>query len=339
MKTKQLCKFITLFEFVPLAGEILSGKTIPEAAGSQISEALKSLREIRDDPDNTFMAKLFREINHNLFHLSDNKMEYYVEDILREFRDIAPFLCYPFGVPWSETFTGSAGTTQNDFPEECITTLKLLSGLREDTDIDDNSLSDAAKYLFSCYAIMLLFSRTLDARCLLFKLDLYEIQNRLGIYIFFNRNSIDLANAGYLDIALEEVTKDETPPKALPEHASREKPKIKPFTEWLICKKPEKLAAICKYVFDAKHRPLDYAIMLCILHQYGYIQLHEKHRIDFYDSWYAFVGKPFPKNHNYYAINKHIDTYEGFHFINDDKSNYKNIKDLFDWKLEMSTSL
>jgi len=52
MKTKQLCKFITLFEFVPLAGEILSGKTIPEAAGSQISEALKPLREIRDDPDN-----------------------------------------------------------------------------------------------------------------------------------------------------------------------------------------------------------------------------------------------------------------------------------------------
>ena len=83
MKKKQLRKLISLFEFLPLAGAILSGKTVPEAEVSEINEALKSLRMMRDDSANTFMVKVFDEINHNLYHLPDSRMEYYVEDILR----------------------------------------------------------------------------------------------------------------------------------------------------------------------------------------------------------------------------------------------------------------
>jgi hypothetical protein len=289
MKKKQLRKLISLFEFVPLAGEILSGKRVPEATAFQISEALQPLREIRDDTANTFMVKVFDEINHNLYYLPDSRMEYYVEDILRGLAGVSPFLCYPFGVPWSEIFTGTPDGPQNDFPDECLATLRLLSGLGEDTDIDDDRLSDAEKYLFSCYALLLFFSRTFDSRCLHFKLNLDEIQDRLGIYIPCNRNYIDLVNAGYWDKVLEDVSKNEIPPKALPEHAARERPKIKPFTEWLNHKKPEKLASICKYVFDAKHRQKDYAVMLCLLHQYDYIDLNKKHRKDFYDSWFDFI--------------------------------------------------
>ena len=339
MKKKQLRKLISLFEFLPLAGAILSGKTVPEAEASQINEALKSLRIMRNDTANTFIVKVFDEINHNLYHLPDSRMEYYLEDILRGFAGISPFLCYPFGIPGSEIFNDSPDAPQNDFPDECLASLRLLSSLEEDTDIDDDSLSDAAKYLFSCYALLLFFSRTFDSRCLHFKLNLDEIQHRLGIYIPCDRNYNELINAGYWDKVLEMVSEDETPPKALPENTDREEPKIKPFTEWLNHKMPEKLASICKYVFDAKHRQKDYAIMLCLLHQYRYINLNKKNRRHFYDSWFQFIGKPFPKNHNYYAINKHIDPYEGFQMIDDDSSHYHNIQGLFDWKLKVTRGM
>jgi len=338
MKIKQIRKFIALFDYLPLAGEILSAKSLPEQnSTSKISAALQTVREIRNDPDNSFMVSLFDEINHNLYHLPDSRLEPYIEDILRGFTNVSPFLYYPLGMPWPETTDEQADTPQDGLSPECRATLQLLSGLSKDTDVDDESFSDAAKYVFSCYAVLLFFSKTFDSRCLLFKLNLYEIQDRLGIYILYDRDYNELINAGYWDKVLEEVIKDETPVKALTERAARESLKIKPFSEWLNHKNPEKLASICRYVFDVRHSPKDYAIMLCLLHQYGYINLDEKHRIDFYDSWFAYIGKSFPKNHNYYAINRYIDTYGGgFHMVDDDKPYYQNKQELFDWKLKTS---
>lgn len=336
MKKKQVRKFIALFECLPLAGEILSGETVRgQDTVSKITRALQSAREIRDDPHNRFMINLFDEIDHNLYHLPDSRLEPYVADILRGLTDISLFLCYPPGAPLPANLAVTAGDPQNDLPLPCLATLRQLTALQEDTDIDDESLSDVAKYVFSCYALLLFFSKTFDARCLHFKLDLYEIQERLGIYIPCNRDYNELINAGYWDKVLEEVSKDETPAKALPENSAPESTQVRPFTDWLHHKNPEKLASVCKQVFDTDHRPKDYAIMLCLLHQNDYIRLPEKHRTGFYDSWYAFIGKPFPKNHNYYSINKHIDTNDGFQVINDEEPYYLNIKTLFDRKLRM----
>jgi hypothetical protein len=118
--------------------------------------------------------------------------------------------------------------------------------------------------------------------------------------------------------------------KTLP---SSEALNINDFTDWLQHDHPEALAAFCKTIFDVKHRPKDYAVMTSLLRLNKLIDLHESHRRPFYESWYTFIGKDFPKSNNYHSINKHMEPYT-FDFINDTDPEYVLLRRKFEKGLQ-----
>ncbi|HEY3372260.1 MAG TPA: hypothetical protein VGK10_15500 [Prolixibacteraceae bacterium] len=110
---------------------------------------------------------------------------------------------------------------------------------------------------------------------------------------------------------------------------------VLPFPDLFIQSK-EKIGGICETVFNKNQSPKDYAIMLCLLSQGGFITTGNKQRKAFYKSWYNYIGRPFPKDCNFYPINKYIadKAANGFYFNDEEDMDYLNLKDAFDKALK-----
>lgn len=106
----------------------------------------------------------------------------------------------------------------------------------------------------------------------------------------------------------------------------------KPFFEHLIHPKQEVLAEICRSIFNKNESAKDYAIMLCLISERGFVVIMDKKRKDFFESWYKYINRQLPKRSNFTAINKHIvdKSANGFVFKNEDDTDYYNLKEAFD---------
>ena len=113
--------------------------------------------------------------------------------------------------------------------------------------------------------------------------------------------------------------------------------KVKPFSEYFVPKNQNELAEICKSIFNKNDSPKDYAIMLCLISQRGFVVILDKKRKDFFAAWYRYINRPLPKRSNFTAINKFM--YEkiaiGFVFKNED-TDYYSLERAFDKALKNS---
>jgi len=195
----------------------------------------------------------------------------------------------------------------------------VRNSLKKWKKIPNIKRTNAEKYLIACQDILYDFGKTLDLVCINSEIDLFQIQKQLGIYLIRERDLIFIKLKGCED-ALNNLLNQQKISKTEIEQTMPPPKFIKPFPKYLVHDKPDDLAAVCKTVFNQNESPKDYAIMLCLLSQLGFISIQDKFRKEFYESWYAFINIPLPKRSNFFSINKHIDekTANGFHFNEDD---------------------
>ena len=349
MEKKLLREFIALFELLPQAELILSENTqwLSQKddldAQLEILEVNNRIEEI-DFPKSQFLTALFGEVNDNLYKYPLNQREY-IEDVLISFKELAPFID-------EEEYYKDKDKDEEDVlalfhgrHSNYGATRKLFTRFAEDAErYSIDHYSNTEQYVINCYCLMYRFFSYLDARCVHFKLDLMKIQKEMNIYLNRRRYVDHLVDAGYaaklnllgITDEYEEVKalpEDNTQIKALPASPAPVEQKIDEFPVWFQPDNPGALAVLCKEIFDFKHRPKDYAIMTSLLLKNKFIDLHESHRRPFYESWYTFIGKPFPTNNNYHSINKHLDPYS-FEFINDTDPDYKLLSRKFEKGLQ-----
>ena len=128
--------------------------------------------------------------------------------------------------------------------------------------------------------------------------------------------------------------------KIFPDHPDKaqQSVKMKTFPDYLILpsnngclkKDQEKLAEICKNLFNANHSPKEYAVMLCLLSEKNLVSVPSKRRKDFFLSWYSFIDQPPPSNHNFSVINRFIaDKGSSFIFKDEADGDFRNLKNIF----------
>jgi hypothetical protein len=114
--------------------------------------------------------------------------------------------------------------------------------------------------------------------------------------------------------------------------------RIKTFPDYLVLssknshlkKDQQKLSEICKNLFNTNNSPKDYAIMLCLLSEKGFILILNKQRTLFYIAWYKFIERDAPPNKNFCSINKYIDDKaSGFVFKDESDGDYRSMKNAF----------
>ena len=347
MKTKHLREFVALFACLPDAELILSGKNEwlsekdPMDAQLEIISINARIEEIHRN-NSPFLTALYDEMNHNLYKYSLNQREY-IEDILISFKEYAPFIDEEEYYKEEGEFDWLDKRYRN-FGATC----KLFTRYEEDCErysVDHYSIIE--QYVLNCYFLMYSFFSYLDGRCVHFKLDLMQIQNEMNIFLRRRRYVDHLVDAGYSSkvkqLGIDDVTElkalppspdslnSELPePKALPPASDSGDSSIVSFTEWLHHDDPVALAGLCKEIFNRKSSPKNYAIMLSLLLEDEIIYLPEKHRREFYESWYIFIGKAIPANNNYNSINKHLDVFnDGIRFANDTDPDYLNLRNRF----------
>lgn len=211
MKKKQLRKFIALFDRLPEAAGILSGRydndqTEKDDLSSTVSEAYQAIRDIVEDPELKFLTKVFDEIDDNLYDYN-SCCDKYIKDLLSGFAWIAPFLEFSPKMEWMNLDDESCPEDeQNCFPLY-IATLSLISQA-ENLAGHEDELTGAEKYILACSNLLQNFAESLDARCLRFDLDFPAIQDELNIYIQTNRDLEKLALSGYMDKVKMLVSKE-----------------------------------------------------------------------------------------------------------------------------------
>ena len=335
MKKKYLRKFIALFDGLPEAAEILSGKydnnqTEMEILSSTISAAYRTNCAIIDDPENKFLKKVLGEIDDNLYEYYACR-EIYIKAVLRGFMGIAPFLVFSSDMEWLYGEDDSSLIGDKNYPSLYFATLSLIVESEESSGRNEDELTDTEKYILSCSGLLHLFVDSFDANCLEFDIDLVDIQAELNIFIFQERDFEKLALYGYSDKVKQLIKKEEPAQKALPEARPPKIDTLKSFPEHLIHKKPLKLAAMCKNLFNRHESPKDYAIMLCLLVEHKYVAIPERKRSDFFRSWYTYISRKIPTN--FEAENKHIDAVDGLRFYNDTDKDYMDLKRFFNKSL------
>jgi hypothetical protein len=105
----------------------------------------------------------------------------------------------------------------------------------------------------------------------------------------------------------------------------------KSFPEFLLPQKKNELAEICTTIFNNGSKKF-YAIMLCLLSENNFINIPNKKRSTFYESWYNFINEELPKRKNFEAINRFIQNkaVNGFIFKDEDDDDYRNLKTQFE---------
>ncbi len=336
MEKKYLRKFGSLFDCLPDADEILSGKhnenqDVNNLLIQKVSSAYIINRNIIEDTQYKFLKHVFDEIDNNLYQYPLSR-EDYIKDLLRVFINILPYLDPATDIEWVR-FKNSAFSHQDmDFPAFYGATLQLLVGLDDRFNQKGDDLTEVENYVLSCSALLFCFSGYLDSRCLHFDLDLFAIQTEINIFICRERDIDGLFLSGYEDKLLPIMMKEKPLPKALPGVRPLQIKTSKSFPDHLMVKKPLKLAAICEKIFNRHESPKDYAIMLCLLVEHKFIAIQNRGRSDFFRSWYTFINRPVPNN--FEAENKHIDIKDGFCFYNDNDLDYKNLKMYFNKSLQ-----
>jgi hypothetical protein len=103
---------------------------------------------------------------------------------------------------------------------------------------------------------------------------------------------------------------------------------IKYFDGKYTLEKIEKLESI----FNQNQSPKEFAIMVCLLTQYGYVTINSRGRKAFYKSWYDFINLEYPKNENFYSINKFIEdtSISGFIFKELNDVTYLHLEKMFE---------
>lgn len=290
MKSKQIRRFVSLFEFLPVADSILAGiydpfpkkklKVIPKAelAYAGIVEAVNGSPE-------SFIFKVYDEINSNLYRYVSNRKEY-IKDLLMQLVGIEPFLdqdgkykdnYLPDGsVRWGATNRFLARYAAN--PEEVAVTV-------------------VETYVITCGGLLDLFKRILRQRCELFGIDLAGIENEFYTNLY-----------RYDENVLKQIENGEEPNalKALPAPALPEIKPVKSFSGYINHDQPAGLAEICKKVFNRNNSPKEYAIMFVLLSSRRLILIARGRRKAFFEAWYDFIGKSYNPGTNFYAINKYI---------------------------------
>jgi hypothetical protein len=337
MKKKRIRQFLGLFDSLTKAGEIMAGyfEENPEAlenAKSTVSQAYSMNQAILDDPSDEFMIRLFDEIDNNLYDFPHSRPEYF-KDILRGFSDIVHFLDYQSDIELVDDPGYTHRIGEMYFAGHFGAVLMFLNGYQMNENAREDDLPVPEKYILSCYMLMLFFANSLDSRCLHFGFDLAEFQRELGIFILRERNLAGLAQAGYLDKVKEIISREESLQKALPAPGTSGAFAAKTFTDWLHHDDPPALASLCSAVFNESRSPKAYAAMFCLLQERRFIHVAKNHRRVFYESWYRFIGRPFPAGGNYSAINKFIDYRHGFQFLDDTDADYVNLEMKFNREL------
>jgi hypothetical protein len=301
MKRKSMQKFIALFDHLPDADNVLSGKYIRnrrerldicaklKTAHDQIFDLLFNSRGI-------FLEKVTGEINDNLYKYPLSR-EDYIKDLLRSFAAEIKILD-----KW--IFRGVFEVKPGDplYDKESKQKSYVFQSIEDGEDKDKKA---AADYIMACSTALWMFSDKLDARCLHFSLDLMDIQKEVGIFIHKHR-ALWTLGARYKDKIKWLEEKAGIAPKAKPDSDTPAAKPVKSFPDWLKHDKRDELAVICKKIFNDNESPKEYAVMFCLLSSLRIILIARGQRKEFYKAWYAFIGKPFDPGSNYYAINKYI---------------------------------
>ena len=80
-------------------------------------------------------------------------------------------------------------------------------------------------------------------------------------------------------------------------HKAEKKPAkaIEPFHKYFVERYKKTLPDLCKTVFDERHSPKDYAIMICLIKEKFLLSFTPTH---LYQSWYNFIGRKLEENYN-----------------------------------------
>jgi hypothetical protein len=108
-------------------------------------------------------------------------------------------------------------------------------------------------------------------------------------------------------------------------------PVIPSFPEYIQSEKNNEVAELCKKLFSVGHSQKRYAIMFCLLSDKGLITVPDRKRNSYYKAWYLYINIPFPKNNNFYAINKYLfdRAVNGFMFENTSDLDYVQLETAF----------
>lgn len=85
-------------------------------------------------------------------------------------------------------------------------------------------------------------------------------------------------------------------------------------------------------IFNKNESPKEYAMMLCILTQKGFITINSKGRKDFYKAWYDFINKQYPESGSFSAINDYIGdkSKKGFQYEDEYDPDYLSLIEKFE---------
>jgi hypothetical protein len=169
-----------------------------------------------------------------------------------------------------------------------------------------------------------------------------EILNKYGLIRYDLKYISDYDLMNLLEKEKEQI-KDDSHSKQLQKSidASKKRLKspVKPFPDFLVPEKHNKLANICKRVFGSSKSPKVYAIMFCLLLEKKFIAILNFKKVDFFEAWYNFNGDDIPKNRNFQGVYKYLDnqSVEGVVFKDANDKNhtdYLRIKNTFDSELK-----
>ncbi len=247
-------------------------------------EYRQSLIEELSRPDQDIMTNFIEpfstELNRNLLHKeSQDGLKIVIRHYIDTFLIVVPHI----------TSTKNIILEKNEI-------LNDISEYGVPLVLESSDLSDYYKYVILSYYIFDYHFYDIQTCCLKYNLDFFKFCRE----IHFSIELIDIAvTQHYMDTEVLIHSKNDLEKKV-------ENKKIKPFPEYLLHEKRNELAEICKNVFNKGQSPKEYAIMFCLLSDKGFVTVPKNRRKNHYMAWYIFINKPFPKNNNFYSINKFI---------------------------------